>query len=115
MIVDDVSGGVLAAIILLPVIQKIGVDPVHFASIVGTNLGLGNISPPCAPLLYMAGVGVQITAQSLYRSDHEVPAAGASADGVHRHLYPGAESVPTQSVGLINRRGVAADGGTLHL
>ena len=55
MIVDDVSGGVLAAIILLPVIQKIGVDPIHFAAIVGTNLGLGNISPPCAPLLYMAG------------------------------------------------------------
>ncbi|MBY4678369.1 TRAP transporter large permease [Marinobacterium arenosum] len=55
MIVDDVSGGVLAAIILMPVVQKIGVDPVHFAAIVGTNLGLGNISPPCAPLLYMAG------------------------------------------------------------
>ncbi len=55
MIIDDVSGGVLAAIILLPVTQKIGVDPVHFASIVATNLGLGNISPPCAPLLYMAG------------------------------------------------------------
>lgn len=55
MIIDDVSGGVLAAIILMPVIQKIGVDPVHFAAIVGTNLGLGNISPPCAPLLYMAG------------------------------------------------------------
>ncbi|WP_421702778.1 TRAP transporter large permease [Aliiroseovarius sp.] len=55
MIIDDVSGGVLAAIILLPVTQKIGLDPIHFAAIVGTNLGLGNISPPCAPLLYMAG------------------------------------------------------------
>ena len=55
MIVDDVSGGVLAAIILMPVVQKIGIDPIHFAAIVGTNLGLGNISPPCAPLLYMAG------------------------------------------------------------
>ncbi|WP_228848051.1 TRAP transporter large permease [Halocynthiibacter styelae] len=55
MIIDDVSGGVLAAIILLPVTQQIGLDPVHFAAIVGTNLGLGDISPPCAPLLYMAG------------------------------------------------------------
>ncbi len=55
MIIDDVSGGVLAAIILLPVTQEIGLDPIHFAAIVGTNLGLGNISPPCAPLLYMAG------------------------------------------------------------
>ena len=55
MLVDDVSGGILAAIILMPVIQKIGVHPIHFAAIVGTNLGLGNITPPCAPLLYMAG------------------------------------------------------------
>ncbi|SIQ73446.1 TRAP transporter, DctM subunit [Paracoccus thiocyanatus] len=55
MIIDDVSGSVLAAIILLPVTQSIGLDPIHFAGIVGVNLGLGNISPPCAPLLYMAG------------------------------------------------------------
>ena len=55
MIVDDVSGSVLAAIILMPVVNELGIDPIHFAAIVGTNLGLGNISPPCAPLLYMAG------------------------------------------------------------
>ena len=55
MVIDDISGGVLAAIILMPVMQKIGVHPLHFAAIVGTNLGLGNITPPCAPLLYMAG------------------------------------------------------------
>ena len=45
MIIDDVSGGVLAAIILLPVTQKIGLDPSHFAAIVGINLGLGNMAP----------------------------------------------------------------------
>lgn len=55
MIIDDISGSVLAAIILLPVIQRIGVDPIHFAGIVGVNLGMGNVTPPCAPLLYMAG------------------------------------------------------------
>lgn len=65
MIVDDVSGSVLAAIILLPVTQRIGMDPIHFAGIVGTNLGLGNISPPCAPLLYMAG-GVARQPLSVY-------------------------------------------------
>ena len=65
MIIDDVSGGVLAAIILLPVTQKIGLDPIHFAALVGTTLGLGNISPPCAPLLYMAG-GVTRQPLSVY-------------------------------------------------
>ena len=55
MLVDDVSGSILASIILLPVAVDLGVHPIHFAAIVGTNLGLGNITPPCAPLLYMAG------------------------------------------------------------
>lgn len=55
MIVDDISGSVLAAIIFLPIINALGIDPIHFAAVVGVNLGLGNISPPCAPMLYMAG------------------------------------------------------------
>ncbi|WP_461538237.1 TRAP transporter large permease [Spongorhabdus nitratireducens] len=55
MIVDDISGSVLAAIIFLPVITELGIDPIHFAAVVGVNLGLGNVSPPCAPMLYMAG------------------------------------------------------------
>ena len=54
MLVDDVSGGILAAVVLLPVAQQIGVHPIHFAAIVGTNLGLGNVTPPCAPLLFVA-------------------------------------------------------------
>jgi len=55
MLVDDISGSILAAIILTPVAAQIGLHPIHFAAIVGTNLGLGNVTPPCAPLLYMAG------------------------------------------------------------
>lgn len=55
MIVDDISGSVLAAIIFLPITNKLGIDPIHFAAVVGVNLGLGNVSPPCAPMLYMAG------------------------------------------------------------
>jgi len=55
MLVDDISGSILAAILLMPVVVKFGIHPIHFAAIVGVNLGLGNITPPCAPLLYMAG------------------------------------------------------------
>jgi len=67
MVIDDISGGVLAAIILMPVVQKIGVNPLHFAAIVGTNLGLGNITPPCAPLLYMAGGVTKIPLQAYFK------------------------------------------------
>jgi len=55
MLVDDVSGNILSAALLLPIAKSVGIDPVHFAAISVTNLSLGNISPPCAPMLYLAG------------------------------------------------------------
>lgn len=55
MLMDDFSGTLLAAPLLFPLIQEIGIHPVHFAAILGTNLGLGNKTPPTAPILYLAG------------------------------------------------------------
>lgn len=55
MLMDDVSSVLLSTPILLPVVTHIGIDPIHFAAILGINLGMGNITPPCAPLLYLAG------------------------------------------------------------
>jgi tripartite ATP-independent transporter DctM subunit len=55
MLVDDISGNILSAAILLPIAKAVGVDPVHFAAISVTNLALGNVTPPCAPMLYLAG------------------------------------------------------------
>ncbi len=54
MIMDDFSGTILAAALLFPVITEIGIHPIHFAAILGTNLGLGNKTPPTAPILYLA-------------------------------------------------------------
>ena len=53
MLMDDVSGVLLASPLLLPIAQKLGVDPIHFAAIIGVNLGMGNVTPPTAPLLYL--------------------------------------------------------------
>ena len=55
MLMDDFSGTLLAASLLFPLMQEIGVHPIHFAAILGTNLGLGNVTPPTAPILYLAG------------------------------------------------------------
>ncbi|UCH51218.1 MAG: TRAP transporter large permease subunit [Chloroflexota bacterium] len=58
MIMDDVSCCILAAIILFPVAMRFGISPFHFGAIVGVNAGLGNLTPPVAPLLYFAaGIG----------------------------------------------------------
>ena len=53
MLMDDVSGVLLSAPLLLPIVQDMGVDPIHFAAIIGVNLGMGNVTPPTAPLLYL--------------------------------------------------------------
>lgn len=54
MLMDDFSGTLLAAPLLFPLIVELGIHPVHFAAILGTNLGLGNKTPPTAPILYLA-------------------------------------------------------------
>ena len=55
MLMDDVSGVLLSTPVLLPIAMNFGVDPIHFAAILSVNLGLGVVTPPAAPLLYLAG------------------------------------------------------------
>jgi len=55
MMMDDLSGTLLAAAVLYPIAVSAGVHPLHFAAIVGVNLGLGTVTPPTAPMLFLAG------------------------------------------------------------
>ena len=55
MLMDDCSNTILLTPILLPVMQALGVSTLHFAAILGVNIGMGNITPPTAPLLYLSG------------------------------------------------------------
>ena len=50
---DDVSGSLLSAPLLLPIVTTVGMDPVHFATALGVNRGMANITPPTVPLLYL--------------------------------------------------------------
>lgn len=54
MLMDDASSILLATPLLLPVVTAFGVDPIHFAAIIGVNIGMANVTPPCAPFLYLA-------------------------------------------------------------
>jgi C4-dicarboxylate transporter DctM subunit len=62
MIMDDVSVIAIVGPLMMPVMAEIGVDPVHFAAIIGTSVVIGANSPPMAPILFMAcrvgGVGM---------------------------------------------------------
>lgn len=53
MLMDDGSAIVLSTPLLLPVAMSIGIDPVHYAAIMGVNLGMGLCTPPCAPMLFL--------------------------------------------------------------
>ena len=44
MIVNDITAIILLAPLLMPLMKAIGVDPVHFAAIMGVNTALGGIS-----------------------------------------------------------------------
>ena len=79
----------LAAIVLLPVATEIGVHPIHFAAIVGTNLGLGNVSPPCAPMLYTAAGISKLSLDKYIVPTMKLLCLGPSAHGADRHLHPG--------------------------
>lgn len=60
MIMDDVSAVLLATPLLLPIVINIGIDPIHFAGILGVNIGLGLLTPPTAPLLYLGSRTSQV-------------------------------------------------------
>lgn len=55
MIMDDTSSMLLAVPILMPIAKSFGIDPIQLAAIMGMNLGLGLITPPCAMMLYFGG------------------------------------------------------------
>jgi tripartite ATP-independent transporter DctM subunit len=53
MIVNDITGVILVAPLLLPLVMAIGVHPVQFAAIIGVNLAMGGVTPPYASILYL--------------------------------------------------------------
>jgi len=53
MIVNDVTSIILTAPLLLPLMQAIGVGPLHFAAIMGVNTAMGGVTPPYASILYL--------------------------------------------------------------
>ena len=55
MLMDDISSVTLGTPILMPIIIQLGFNPIHYAAIVGVNTGLGCITPPAAPVLYLGG------------------------------------------------------------
>jgi len=68
MLMDDASALILAAIVYMPAATSLGIHPLHFLAICGVNLGMGLITPPVAPLLYMGGmIGGNLELKEYYK------------------------------------------------
>jgi len=67
MIMDELSGILIVVPLLYPVILKLGIDPIHFAAILGTNLGMGMMTPPMAGILYIGARTGNVTIDKMMR------------------------------------------------
>ena len=78
--------------ILLPVVVKLGVDPVHFGMIMLLNLGIGLLTPPVGSMLFVGCAVGKVKMEEVMRDDLAVlqrDVRGADA----RDLCPGAVAV----------------------
>ena len=54
MIMDDTCATMLCSPLLIPIGVALGVDAYQMCAIMVVNIGMGNVTPPTAPILYMA-------------------------------------------------------------
>ena len=52
MLIEGTAALILLAPILVPVVTKLGVDPVHFGLVIVLNLTIGGVTPPVGTLMY---------------------------------------------------------------
>jgi tripartite ATP-independent transporter DctM subunit len=52
MLIEGTAALILLAPILVPVITKVGIDPVHFGLVMVVNLTIGGVTPPVGTLMY---------------------------------------------------------------
>lgn len=67
-VMDLTPAMLILAPILLPVMQKVGIDPVYFGVIMSINLGIGLITPPVGTVLYVATGVADIRLEELVRA-----------------------------------------------
>lgn len=67
MLMDDVSGTLLTAPILLPIGIALGISPYQMSAIMGVNLGMGNVTPPTAPFLYLGARICKVDTKSMIK------------------------------------------------
>lgn len=58
---------ILLSPIFLPIIENLGINPVHFGVVVVLNLMIGNLTPPVGPVLYVVSTIGKISFQRAFK------------------------------------------------
>ena len=90
--IDTIAAITILVPILLPIVLKLGIDPIHFGLIMTLNLMIGLLHPPLGMVLFV----LARVAKAFRRAhDHGDPAvAGAAPAGARRHhLHPGTDAL----------------------
>ena len=75
MFIDTVSAIIIFTPLLLPAVQKFGIDEIHFGIIMMVNLAIGMCTPPFAVCLYVAcGISKTKISDLLHDLSYMIPA-----------------------------------------
>lgn len=68
MVMDELSAILLVTPLLYPVVLKLGIHPIQFAAIIGTNLGMGMMTPPMAGIMYVGARVGKVTIDKMFKT-----------------------------------------------
>lgn len=68
MVMDELSAILLVTPLLYPVVLKLGIHPIQFAAIIGTNLGMGMMTPPMAGIMYVGARVGRVTIDKMFKT-----------------------------------------------
>lgn len=67
LFMDPLAGLVITVPVLLPIMQEIGVDPVHFGVLIVLNLMIGLTTPPIGYLIYLSAYIARVKPEEVIR------------------------------------------------
>lgn len=68
MFMETIASIIILTPILLPIIQQLGIDPIHFGVIMTANLAIGFCTPPLGANLFIATGVANVSLESLVKS-----------------------------------------------
>jgi TRAP-type C4-dicarboxylate transport system permease large subunit len=67
MFIEGTAALIILTPILVPVVTKLGIDPVHFGLVIVLNLTIGGVTPPVGTLMYITTTVMQTRIEEFTR------------------------------------------------